>query len=640
MDEALEYKFIDLFAGIGGFHLGMSNAGMKCVFASEIDKNARETYIKNHLIEESIFNDDIRKISPDHIPDHDILCAGFPCQPFSQAGNKKGFDDGSNSERGNLFFCIADILEEKRPKSFILENVRHLLKHDEGNTFKVIQQTLEEIGYAVYYKVIKACEFGRPQLRPRVYIIGFDKEQVSSEIPYEFPTPIPLKMTMSDVWEGDCSREIGFTLRVGGRGSSINDRRNWDSYLVDGQVKQLTPLQGKRMMGLPDDFILPKTMTHSMKQLGNSVCVDVIENLAKSVQTYIKKHDYKGSRNKDILMAKNKGEWSELYAFFKLLIDNKLHFGDEFAENLNEFVTVVEIAHNNTDLVYKILESEIVFSDRSGTEKKRIKTADFITADDVTELFEKIKSAQGSSFEIPEINGILDTAFISTSVKGGTFEKGDIQIAFDYNKLTHPIAPVGIKSDLGAKPTLLNASSATNFIFEINGLNCGIDEINSVDTKSKVKDRLRKIIDTGANVNYHSCELAVHQENLEKVDSLMPSIIAEALLAYYLGEGSKFSDLVVGDQKQIRVKEYLKAVLLGMFSSKTWDGNYESNGSILVRKDGELTLFHVVKDSCLKNYLFAHTKFDTPSTTRHRFGAVYKEGEKYFIKLNLQIRML
>ena len=138
------YKFIDLFAGIGGFHLAMSNLGAECVFASEKDKYARETYKANFDTEKFEFNDDIRKVSPDQVSEHDILCAGFPCQPFSQAGLKKGFQDGHDSERGNLFFCILDILEAKRPKAFILENVRHLVKHDNGNTFRTIQDLLKK----------------------------------------------------------------------------------------------------------------------------------------------------------------------------------------------------------------------------------------------------------------------------------------------------------------------------------------------------------------------------------------------------------------------------------------------------------------------------------------------------------------
>ncbi|MFW1737547.1 DNA cytosine methyltransferase, partial [Acinetobacter sp. ULE_I080] len=194
----MSLKFIDLFAGIGGFHLALSNLGMKCVFASEFDEAARKTYLANHEIEEQFFNTDIRSASYDLIPDHDILCAGFPCQAFSHAGKRVGLTDGSNSERGNLFYCISEILEVKKPRAFILENVRGLVNHDNGNTFKVIKEELEAQGYVIYHKVLKASEFGRPQHRPRIFIVGFNKDKVDTTQPFEFPQPIPLEITMSD----------------------------------------------------------------------------------------------------------------------------------------------------------------------------------------------------------------------------------------------------------------------------------------------------------------------------------------------------------------------------------------------------------------------------------------------------------
>ncbi|WDS54556.1 HpaII family restriction endonuclease [Vibrio aestuarianus] len=637
----MPYRFIDLFAGIGGFHLGLSKAGMECAFASELDKHARETYLLNHNIDESIFNDDIRKISPSDIPEHDVLCAGFPCQPFSQAGHKRGFEDGSNSERGNLFFCIADILEAKRPKAFILENVRHLLKHDEGKTFKVIKETLEALDYSVDFKVIKATEFGKPQHRPRIYIIGFDQQQTNIR-KFNFPEPIPLKQTMSDIWEGDCDRDIGFTLRVGGRGSSIDDRRNWDSYRVNGEVKQLKPLQGKRMMGLPDDFILPKSITQAMKQLGNSVCVDVIEHLAVSVKNHLDGRFSQESElnRKGFNMAKNKGEWSELYAFFKLLVDNRLHFGSEHSTTLSDYVTVIDVAHNHSDIVYGILDSDIVFKKTNGVEIKRKKVSDIITPEKVVILLNQIRSGSGRSFDLPEINHHLAMAEIDSSVKGRSFDKGDLRISINNNGLIHPLSPVGIKSDLGAKPTILNASSATNFVFEVKGLKVPIDHVNGINTRSKIKDRLKEIHLQGGSLDFVGCELDIHTKNLRKIDSLMPNIIADILVDYYSGKASKISDLIDDEQIKSRVKDYLKAVLLGMFYTRDWDGNFESNGSILITSDGELQLYHVIKEHILKDYLYNHTKLDTPSSTRHRFGSLYTEGDKTYLKLNLQIRML
>ena len=277
------FKFIDLFAGIGGFHLALQKNKMQCVFASEIDKEARKTYLQNHKINPNFFNEDINDIEPNLIPDHDILCAGFPCQPFSQAGYKKGLKD----DRGNLFFNILEILKAKRPKAFILENVKHLLRHDNGRTFNIIYTSLMESDFYTEFKIIKASEFGLPQLRPRLFFVGFDNRQVDTSRPFLFPKAIPLKTNMSDVWKGDCTREVGFTLRVGGKGSGIEDRRNWDGYMVDGKEVRLTPEQGKIMMGLPETFEFPVSKTQAMKQLGNSVCVNVVEHIAMEIKKYL-----------------------------------------------------------------------------------------------------------------------------------------------------------------------------------------------------------------------------------------------------------------------------------------------------------------------------------------------------------------
>lgn len=226
-----EWSFIDLFAGIGGFHQAMHELGATCVFASEWDKFARATYTHNfsmlspELFEKNNFRGDITKVNPQEIPDFDVLCAGFPCQPFSQAGFKKGFEEA----RGTLFFDIARIIDTKRPKAFFLENVRHLLKHDNGATFDTVRNVLtKELGYSFFHKIVYARDFGLPQHRPRLFMVGFKDPTVD----FSFPAPQPLGMTMSDIWGEPCNREVGYTLRVGGRGSGLNDRRNWDTYLV------------------------------------------------------------------------------------------------------------------------------------------------------------------------------------------------------------------------------------------------------------------------------------------------------------------------------------------------------------------------------------------------------------------------
>lgn len=280
-----QLTFIDLFAGIGGFHYGMTNNGFQCVFASEIDKFARETYTHNFKnsktgILDFPFNDDIIKIEAKEIPDFDVLCGGFPCQPFSQAGKKLGFED----TRGTLFFNIAEIIRIKQPQAFFLENVRNLYSHDEGRTFEVIKTTLEDLGYSFYHKIIKASDHNCPQLRPRLYMVGFKDKNIT----FDFPESIPLTKTMSDIFGKKCSRDIGFTLRVGGRGSPLTDRRNWDGYLVDGKEVRLTPDIAKLMQGFPQNYHFPVSSRQAMKQVGNSVAIPVIDRIAKKINDCLK----------------------------------------------------------------------------------------------------------------------------------------------------------------------------------------------------------------------------------------------------------------------------------------------------------------------------------------------------------------
>lgn len=288
--------FIDLFAGIGGFHLAFHKLGLECVFASEIQNDARETYEKNfkkispHLFNNDLlFNKDIYDLDIDNVPDFDICCAGFPCQPFSQIGKRRGFKENLEG-RGNLFFEIEKILKKKKPKAFFLENVQHLMNHDNGRTFSIIRERIEDLNYSFYYKKIKACDFNLPQLRPRTFMVGFKNEKEKDKY-FEFPPPIPLKKTMSDVFGGECSREIGFTLRLGGMGSNINDRRNWDSYLVNGEVVKLQPEHGKVMQGFPKNFYLPKSRSKALRLLGNSVAVNAVQAVGKQMIDYIDNPD-------------------------------------------------------------------------------------------------------------------------------------------------------------------------------------------------------------------------------------------------------------------------------------------------------------------------------------------------------------
>ena len=285
-----KYTFIDLFAGIGGFHYAFHNVGAECVFSSEWDEHARKTYQHNFekispkLFKEGNFVGDITKVDKKKIPDFDILTGGFPCQPFSQAGFKKGFND----TRGTLFYDIAEIIRIKKPKAFFLENVRHLYAHDNGKTFETIKKVLtEELGYSLHHNIVKASDHGLPQNRPRLFMIGFRNKKIK----FSFPEKRPLAFTMSDVFNGaKVNKEIGFTLRVGGKGSKITDRRNWDSYLVNGKPRRISPKEGKKMQGFPDDFEFPVSDSQAMKQLGNSVAIYAIQDYAQKIIEALNEH--------------------------------------------------------------------------------------------------------------------------------------------------------------------------------------------------------------------------------------------------------------------------------------------------------------------------------------------------------------
>lgn len=653
------FTFIDLFAGIGGFHLAMHRLGGTCVFASEIDNDARKTYEFNYkkispeLFLTDFFNDDIRNVMPADIPDFDILCAGFPCQPFSQAGYKRGFDDNHKSERGNLFFTITEIIEQKKPKAFFLENVRGLVNHDNGKTFQIIRQILEnELHYSFYYKIVNAKDYGLPQLRPRVFIVGF-RDDDSLMRGFNFPQPTPLKFTMSDVWGGKCSRDIGFTLRVGGRGSNIDDRRNWDSYLVNNEVKKLSYKEAQKMQGFPDNFHFPVSDTQAIKQLGNSVAIDAVEAVGRNVIAYM--NNLKTTNNVKKTML-NKGEWSELLLFVKLLAEQQIYLADKNLNPKIDFFNIHKVTTQNLNFEFLILDkSTIEIIDKNTGEKKLLNLTNLINTQILKELAEIIKKEQ-KTFEIPEFKVIQDALGFHVVKSGHSHQKSDISLDISNAIFHKQNEGFSIKSYLGSDPTLLNASGNTNFIFEIENLDINkIDEINAINTNTKLKDRIEKIENDGGLFRYVGAEKETMTYNLKMVDSLMPEIIGAILLAFYKNRHIAIFQIVdfihsqsllnaqinYGDKIALKnkIQKLLVDVLLGFFAGSKWNGAYEANGSIVLKSSGDCVAFHLVDLETLKNYLYDNIKLDTPSTTRHRFGQLYieKNGKLYF-KLNLQLR--
>jgi len=310
MTKPIKFTFIDLFAGIGGMRLAFERAGGKCIFSSEWDKFAQLTYQSNFG---EIPHGDITKIPTEDIPKHDVLLAGFPCQPFSHAGLKKGFND----TRGTLFFDIARIIEERKPSLVLLENVKGFKNHDGGRTFKVIQETLDGIGYNVFAKILNASDFGLPQNRERIFIVCVNRKKVKSH-DFEFPKPSNAKTRVGDIlekrvnakyvlsnklWNGHKRRlkehrakgnGFGYSLFTpdSTRTSTISARYYKDGSEVliatRGNPRKITPREAARLQGFPETFKIPVSDTQAYKQFGNSVAINVISAIAREMTKLIR----------------------------------------------------------------------------------------------------------------------------------------------------------------------------------------------------------------------------------------------------------------------------------------------------------------------------------------------------------------
>lgn len=302
------YSFIDLFAGLGGFRLALESLGATCVYSSEWDPAAQKVYAEN-------FGEtpagDITQIDETTIPEHDILCAGFPCQAFSISGKQRGFDDS----RGTLFFDVARIVKAKRPKVVFLENVKNFAIHDRGRTLEVVKTTMHELGYTFYQKVLNAVDYGVPQKRERIYILCFRNDLACQQ--FHFPKPFELKKHVEDFLleeeelvshlyvdrpdtyfhakEDNLYSNKSIRLGIvnkGGQGERIYSTKGiaitlsaygggvfakTGGYLIKGKTRKLHPRECARLMGFPDSYKISENANQAYKQFGNSVVVDVLQ---------------------------------------------------------------------------------------------------------------------------------------------------------------------------------------------------------------------------------------------------------------------------------------------------------------------------------------------------------------------------
>ena len=695
-----KYKSIDLFAGLGGIRLGFDNVfkdEIETVFVSEWDEKAQETYKAN-------FNDnfeiagDITKISENEIPDFDICLAGFPCQAFSMAGKRQGFNDNYKGLcRGTLFLDVARICEKHKPKVIFCENVKGLIIHDKGRTLGIIKKTFESLGYKVFTNddtALNSKNFGVPQNRERVYIVAFRNDIAPKD--FKFPQgsdnskkirdiveekPVSAKYYLSDVYLETLRQHkarhaakgngFGYEIRdwdsiagaivCGGMGRERNlivDKRQKDLTPVThikGQinkegVRKMTPREWARLQGFPDSFKLPLADVHLYKQLGNSVTVNVIEAIAEKIKEVLDMPKLSG----------NKGEWSEIYAFLRLLEIKKLYAADADLNKKDDmFYNIINIIRTEPigKLEFRInrtIDTVTVVNTDDDSELLTLPCCEFKQAAD--RLYHEIVSATASSFELPNTTEFLDLLNVKT-LKAKSTDKSDIRIKIhDINTGYETVQGFSIKSRLGSPSTLINAGKTTNFIYEITG-NINDDIMNEFNTCSKkFKDRFEVLNNNSCDIKYASMENDMFESNLLLIDGDLPKICAYMLKEYYssgvntvrnsldsLDEHNPLGyDLSKGHPfYEYKFKKLLAECALGMLPSKVWDGTADATGGyIIVREDGEVLCYHLFNRNEFEIYLINNTKFETASTSRHGFGSIYKENGKYYLKLNLQVRFI
>ena len=660
---------IDWFAGIGGIRLGFERVfgvDAATVFISEIDKHARATYTENFPNSPPI-DGDITQIPAEKIPPFDICLAGFPCQAFSVAGRRGGFnDDYHGTCRGTLFLDVVRICDFHKPKIIFCENVKGLVGHDRGRTFKIICAAFEQIGYKIFYKVLNSRDFGLAQNRERIYIVCFRKDIAPENFSFPAPTdekffigdilehaPVPSKYYLSDVYLENLREHrrrheaaghgFGYEIKnldgvanalvCGGMGRERNlivDAREHSltpTTKIHGainleNIRKLTPREWARLQGFGDDFrlILPDTQLY--KQFGNTVSINVIEVIAHEIRRVLEP------------MSGNKGEWSELYAPVKLLADGVVNAGNcrlpvlkIFREDVAgfklEFRRTKDFVERfqNGDRIWKIKASEL-----AGMAEK---------------ILRGIKNYSGDqgAFELDGAEEIMRLLGL-TKIKSPANKKADLELEiYDAFTGTSSVRRYSIKSDLGSPPTLLNASGATNFRFKIFGVDdAQAEQINSIDSRTKIRDRIKKI----PRLEFDSCK-KIFADNLRLIDSNMEKILGEMLRLYY-GEGicdctKLATTLEVRDPLNVHVenfyrnnlKKFLCAVALGLKPAAKWNGLDEANGGyLLVDGDGKISVFPLHDRDEFKTYLLNNTRLETPSASRHNFGTISGGGAEVY----------
>ncbi len=355
------------------------------------------------------------------------------------------------------------------------------------------------------------------------------------------------------------------------------------------------------------------------------------------------------------MITGNKGEWSEIYAMFKLLGDKELHPGNSEIKKLENLVyPILRILRTevNGNFEYSIDDDIVVIS--GNQEVFRIPISEFQKR--AKYLLREIKSNSGT-FSVPEIEEFMNS-INCLSLKASSSAKTDITIVVhDQRTGLQPSLGFSIKSQLGNPSTLLNAGETTNFIFKIVDAKINqkeIDEINTISSRSKIKDRILEIKNKGGKFEFVKTQRTIFSNNLILIDSLLPQILSNIVLVFYSSSHSNTEDLVklTEDENPLKfdktdkhlfysykIKRFLTDIALGMMPSKVWTGEYDATGGyLIVKADGEILCYHIYNKNEFENYLLANTKLETASSSRHGFGEIYAENEQLYFKLNLQIR--
>lgn len=667
----MKYKIIDLFAGIGGFE-NVFGSDAETVFVSEIDSYAQKTYAANFPDSPPIAGD-ITAIDAEKIPPFDICLAGFPCQAFSIAGKRGGFnDDYHGTCRGTLFLDVVRICDRHKPKIIFCENVKGLVNHDKGRTFKIICAAFEQIGYKIFHAVLNSKDFGLAQNRERIYIVCFRNDIAPENFLFPAPTdeqftladvldyaPIDARYYLSNVYLETLRRHksrheaaghgfgyevkpldgVANALVCGGMGRERNlivDARYHSKIpttrihgaINDENIRKLTPREWAKLQGFPESFKLPLSDTHLYKQFGNSVSINVIEAIAAQIRSVIDP------------MAGNRGEWSEIYALLKILADG-----------------AIDIKLNGQ--IRRLPVTGAVREDKAGFRSEFCRKKNFVDICQNGDLHRRINVNEcaamanaalhdienhpdkKSAFEINNSAEIMSTLGLS-NVKTSSNKKADIELTI-HDPLTgfDTTAGYSIKSDLGEPPTLLNPSQATNFRFKVFGVDAALAErINAINEPKK-----GKIIRRLAPIERLEFDSVVNKKNfapnLRKIDTHMDKILGEMVRLFYVERINGCAELAtrleetdplkIGTKNfyRINIKKFLRAVALGLRPAAEWNGRNEAEGGcVVVKKNSEVELYPLNNYDDFETYLLNDTKLDTPDSREcryHQFGTVYRE---------------